>query len=119
MKTWPRSTLILLSLAAVTGLSGCTSAASSVDCKQVTVPSYAAMTAWSKCTTCHSSALSGAQRAGAPADINFDNYDAAVMDADRALSEVDSGAMPPAGSAKLSAAEHDQIINWASCDTPK
>jgi hypothetical protein len=41
------------------------------------------------------------------------------MDADRALSEVEAGAMPPAGSPKLSAAEKDQIVNWASCDTPQ
>lgn len=90
---------------------------SQVDCKTVTVPSYAAMTAWKDCTSCHAATLSGASRAGAPPDINFDNYADAVADADRALSEVESGSMPPGG--KIAAADKTQIINWASCDTPE
>ena len=109
-------TLLILSLTHM--LTGCGSP-SSVDCKAVTVPKYTEMTAWARCVACHSSALSGASRAGAPKGIDFDNYDAALMDADRALSEVEAGAMPPAGSPKLSAAEKDQIVNWASCDTPQ
>lgn len=95
----------------------CSGGGAPVDCKAVTVPKYAEMTAWGKCINCHSSALAGAKRAGAPTGIDFDNYDAAVMDADRALSEVESGAMPPGGG--LSGAEKTQIINWASCDTPQ
>ncbi|MBK7827083.1 hypothetical protein [Nannocystis sp.] len=109
-------TLVLLSLSHL--LFAC-SGATNVDCKQVTVPKYAAMTAWARCTNCHSSSLSGGSRAGAPSGINYDSYDAAVADADIALSQVDSGSMPPSGSPKLSAAEKDQIINWASCDTPQ
>lgn len=82
------------------------------------MPKYAEMTAaWGKCTNCHSSTLTGGSRAGAPTGIDFDKYDAAVMDADRALSEVESGAMPPGGG--LSGSEKTQIINWASCDTPQ
>lgn len=99
-------------------LTACTSP-SSVDCAKVTVPKYTEMTAWARCVACHSSSLSGSSRAGAPGDINFDNYDAALADADLARSEVEAGAMPPSGSPKLSAAEKDQIINWASCDTPQ
>jgi uncharacterized membrane protein len=95
----------------------CSPATSAVDCKAVTVPKYAAMTAWKKCTVCHASTVSGAARAGAPADINFDSYTDAVMDADRALSEVESGSMPPGGG--LTADEKTQIIDWASCDTPQ
>lgn len=116
MPSLPRI-IVLVSTAHL--LLGCTSGASNVDCKQVTVPKYAEMTAWTKCTNCHSTALSGTSRVGAPGDINFDNYDSAVADADLARSEVESGSMPPAGSPKLSAAEHDQIVNWASCDTPQ
>lgn len=112
-------TQLLFILTLATALTGCTSGGSAVDCKQVTVPKFAEITGWGKCTSCHSSALSGASRAGAPASINFDNYDDAVSDADLALSELDEGAMPPAGSPKLSAAEKDQIVNWASCDTPQ
>ena len=95
----------------------CSGGGTAVDCKTVTVAKYSEMTAWGKCTNCHSSTLSGASRAGAPAGIDFDMYDSAVMDADRALSEVESGSMPPGGT--ISAAEKTQIINWASCDTPQ
>jgi uncharacterized membrane protein len=96
----------------------CSGGGAAVDCKTVTVPKYAEMTAaWGKCTVCHSSTLTGGSRAGAPTGIDFDKYDAAVMDADRALSEVESGAMPPGGG--LSGSEKTQIINWASCDTPQ
>lgn len=95
----------------------CSGGGTAVDCKAVTVTKYSEMTAWNKCTTCHSSTLTGASRAGAPAGIDFDMYDAAVMDADRALSEVESGSMPPGGN--LSSADKTQIINWASCDTPQ
>lgn len=110
---------ILALVGAIHLSSGCTSGASSVDCTQVHTPKYSEMTAWARCTTCHSSAVTGASRAGAPPDINFDKYDDAVADADRALSEVEEGAMPPAGNPGLSAAEKDQIIHWASCDTPQ
>lgn len=90
---------------------------SQVDCQATTVPKYAEMTAWTKCTNCHSTTLSGPTRAGAPATINFDKYDEAVMDADRAKSEVETGSMPPGGG--LSAEEKAQIVEWASCDTPQ
>jgi len=112
----PIRALLVLSLAQM--LTACSSP-SSVDCATVTVPRYSQMTAWGRCVTCHSASLSGASRAGAPAGIDFDNYDAALADADRALSEVEAGAMPPSGSPKLSGTEKDQIIHWASCDTPQ
>ena len=48
-----------------------------VDCATVTPPKYSEITAWSKCVTCHSSTLTGAARANAPAAINYDTYDAA------------------------------------------
>lgn len=115
MRTTPRAFLVL---SLIHLLAACTSP-SSVDCAKVTVPKYTEMTAWARCVACHSSSLSGASRAGAPSGIDFDNYDAALADADRALSEVEAGAMPPSGNPKLSAAEKDQIINWASCDTPQ
>jgi uncharacterized membrane protein len=116
MTTARISRILTLLLSAASPLA-CSGGGAAVDCKTVTVPKYAEMTAWGKCTNCHSSTLSGGSRAGAPAGIDFDKYDAAVMDADRALSEVESGAMPPGGG--LSGAEKTQIINWASCDTPQ
>jgi len=109
--------ILTSSIALSAVFTACNSGGSQVDCKAVSVPKYADMTAWAKCTNCHSSSLSGASRAGAPSDINFDKYDDAVMDADRAKSEVEAGAMPPGGG--LSADEKAQIVDWASCDTPQ
>jgi len=89
-----------------------------VDCNSVTPPKYSEITAWDKCVTCHSSTLTGAARANAPAAINYDTYDGAKANAAKAIDEVYEGAMPPAGSPPLSDAEKTQIYNWASCDTP-
>lgn len=114
----PRLVRILAASFALSAASAaCTSGGTQVDCQAITVPKYTEMTAWAKCTSCHSTAVSGPGRAGAPTDINFDKYDDAVMDADRAKSEVEMGAMPPGGG--LSADEKTQIVDWASCDTPQ
>ena len=37
-----------------------------------TIPTYAEVDAFDKCTMCHSSSLTGSARNGAPADDNFD-----------------------------------------------
>jgi uncharacterized membrane protein len=90
-----------------------------VDCGAVTVPKFSEITAWSKCTSCHSSTLTGAARAGAPDGINYDNYADARTHAQKGMEEVYEGEMPLPGSPQLSEAEKQQIYNWASCDTPQ
>ncbi len=89
-----------------------------VDCSNV--PSFADMD-WSACTHCHDSALSGDDRQFAPMSVNFDNYADASMQADRAMSRVDAGTMPPANSdgPELTQEAADAIILWASCGTPE
>jgi uncharacterized membrane protein len=89
-----------------------------VDCGSVTVPKFAEVTAFAKCTTCHSAALTGTARVGAPAGINYDNYADAKANATKGMDEVYEGSMPLAGSPALTEAEKTQIYNWASCDTP-
>ena len=91
-----------------------------VDCATAAVPKFSEMTAaWSKCTACHSSALSGDARQLAPTGINFDNYADARTHASKAMDEVYGGDMPLPGNPPLTAAEKTQIYNWASCDTPE
>ncbi len=90
-----------------------------VDCSTVTVPKFAEVTAFAKCTACHSSTLTGTARSAAPEGINYDTYAAARANAPTAMSEVYEGAMPLPGSPPLTDAEKDQIYNWASCDTPQ
>ena len=90
-----------------------------IDCATATVPKFAAMTAWAKCTTCHSSTLASDARRGAPADINYDKYADARAKAQIAMDEVYAGSMPLPGSPALTDEEKTQIYTWASCDTPQ
>lgn len=91
-----------------------------VDCETVTVPSFANMTAFDACTGCHSSALSGGDRNGAPATVNFDTYDATMANIDEAIEEIFEGKMPPASSsATLSPSARDEIYAWGECGTPQ
>ena len=69
------------------------------------------------CTSCHSSALGGADRQDAPTDINFDSYEAARQDPNQTWTEVTLGAMPPAGA--LSADDKEALRVWYACETPQ
>jgi len=91
-----------------------------VDCKNdAGVPSFAQVEAFTTCKACHSSTLSAANRKEAPADINFDTYAAAKAHAQKAVSEVFSGAMPPADSKlTLSQSAKDGLYRWGLCGTP-
>lgn len=89
-----------------------------VDCTMTPALKYSEMSAvWAKCTACHSSAVMGAARGGAPVAINYDTYDAAKAQATPAAAEVAEGAMPPGGG--LTEDEKQQIYAWAQCGTPQ
>ena len=88
-----------------------------VDCGAVTVPKFTEVSAFAKCTSCHSSTLTGPARANAPAGINYDTYEAAKANASKGMEEVYEGSMPPGGG--MTEAEKTQIYNGASCDTPQ
>jgi uncharacterized membrane protein len=47
------------------------------------------------CNKCHSSAVQGASREGAPVGLDFDTYSLAKTNGKRANREIQSGAMPP------------------------
>jgi uncharacterized membrane protein len=91
-----------------------------VDCSG-TIPTYSHIktTSFAKCTICHASAIKGAARVDAPASINFDMYADAKAEAKGAASEVNGGAMPPAGYPKLSDEEKQALYKWALCGTPE
>lgn len=88
-----------------------------IDCNAVTPPSFANVAVLDTCTACHSSALSGGARFGAPAGINYDTYAAAVASADDGVSEVYGGTMPPGGS--VPEADKQDFYAWALCGTPQ
>ena len=90
-----------------------------VDCAAATVPKFSEITAFAKCTTCHSSTVTGAARVGAPVAINYDTHADATINAPKGMDEVYEGAMPLKGYPALTEAEKTQIYNWASCDTPQ
>ena len=49
------------------------------------------------CIRCHDSDKQGAERNGAPLDVNLDTYENAVAVAERANTQIQAGNMPPAG----------------------
>ena len=101
---------------------GCTASGASdpqlpdnVDCAS-TAPVFAEVTALAKCVVCHAATKTGAQRQRAPTEINFDTEAAAQAYADKAVSEVMKGSMPPRNSGlTLTEAEKQQLYSWAMC----
>jgi uncharacterized membrane protein len=91
-----------------------------VDCKSAAgVPTFSQVDAFTTCSACHSSKLTGTARKEAPADINFDDYASAKAHAEIAVSEVNSGAMPPADSKlMLTQSAKDKLYLWGLCGTP-
>jgi hypothetical protein len=118
------STFLGVVLALSTGLlvsAGCGSGDDdgvTVDCEG-DVPGYSELSILDTCTGCHSSDLSGEEREDAPADINFDTYEAAVDASLDAVGVLSNGVMPPPGVDMPSAAEKQDFYNWAGCGTPE
>ena len=81
------------------------------------VPRYSELSAIASCVGCHASTLSGADRDGAPAPINFDTWPGATRAAVVGLSAIQRGAMPPG--APLDDAEIQQWKIWSSCGRPE
>ena len=88
----------------------------SVDCAAVEVPRFEEMTLWNSCVGCHSTQLSGASRANAPADFNYDTHEAALFDPFETAEVVVEGEMPPG--APPSDADKELITIWAKCGAP-
>ncbi len=88
-----------------------------VDCATVAVPVFSDVAAFASCNGCHSSAVTGADRQGAPVNIDFDTYDSAVANIDKAMEEVAEGAMPPNGA--LATADADALYAWGQCGKPQ
>jgi uncharacterized membrane protein len=111
------SFLVAASCGGQTSTAGTTTPATS-DCSSAAVPTYSELTIWPLCTTCHSSALTGSARSGAPPSVNFDSYSAAAAHAAEAVAEIDAGRMPPAGASQPSSAQVTALTLWTSCGTP-
>ncbi len=91
-----------------------------VDCDAISVPKFSEITAWTTCTGCHTASIDDqVLRGGAPVGVDFDELAPAREWAAAAMDEVYAGNMPPATEPQPTAAEKQQIYNWASCGTPE
>ncbi len=68
------------------------------------------------CMNCHSS--TAGSRNGAPANTNFDTYDAARNKAILGNSRAQAGSMPPSSQSPLTAAQKSVFQDWVWLDTP-
>jgi hypothetical protein len=75
----------------------------------------------SNCLACHASNLPGSARNGAPADVNFDTYEAALKKAERAIVKaVEQGSIHPANTKPLlNEEQRAAMIAWQSAGFPK
>ncbi len=115
----PRPSLALVLFLAIGGLAGtgCGEDLPTVDCTTPAVPTYAMVNAFPvSCSTCHASTLTGSSRFGAPPNIDFDSFAAAMPHAMAAARAVFAGDMPPTG--VLPAGDKEVLYRWALCGTP-
>ena len=91
-----------------------------VDCTGE-IPTFDEVTAFEEvCTNCHSTSLSGDDRNGAPASINWDDYASAKANAEHGVEEVFEGEMPPESSGEtLTDDEKEELYTWALCGKPE
>lgn len=73
------------------------------------------------CLACHASDKVGAARKGAPADVNFDTYEATLKKAEPAIARaVEQGSMPPVNTKPLlNDEQRAAMIAWQSAGFPK
>lgn len=69
------------------------------------------------CIGCHAAYREGAERNGAPVDVNFDTYEGAEESGERANTRVQAGSMPPPG--PLSAEDKETFQAWADEGFPE
>lgn len=69
------------------------------------------------CIRCHSTGNTGAERNGAPPDVNFNTYELAVANSERANIRIQAGTMPPTGG--LETAERATFQQWINDGTPR
>jgi uncharacterized membrane protein len=84
----------------------------------VMAPRYSQLTIWPFCTSCHSSAVTGAARMRAPVGFDYDTYTAAQASARAAAATVHSDTMPPHGQPIPTDDQKNSFYAWALCGTP-
>lgn len=73
-----------------------------------------------RCLSCHSSALAGAARNGAPAGLDFDSFDSTEPNLATFADAITSGREPPPESGLATTeAERDVVQAWRACSYPR
>jgi len=92
----------------------------SADCDSGPIPTFDEVEILRHCVGCHATTLTGEARKDAPPNVNFDEYDSAVLMAERGALYVFHDVMPPpAAGITVTQAEKDQFYLWALCGTPR
>ena len=125
------ATVMMGTLVLCVGMCGCNSVPTgggggdgndnaNAPCTDLTYDNFAAGFMTTYCTGCHSSALTGADRQGAPEGIDYDTLDGVVAQLERIrVRAVEDGTMPPqAADATPTADELDQLAEWIDCGAP-
>ncbi len=106
-----------ISAALSAGCSDDSSSSGGANCDNV--KGYAELSsAFSRCTNCHSSQLTGAARNAAPVGTDYDTYDLAKPNAQKIYDRVADGTMPQAGYPPFQGTEKDDMLAWADCGAP-
>jgi uncharacterized membrane protein len=75
-----------------------------------------------KCIGCHSAALQGSARNGAPDGLDFDTYESTEPNIRAFADSISSGREPPMGLTPplaTTAEERDLVIDWRTCGYPR
>lgn len=74
-----------------------------------------------RCLSCHSTALVGPGRDGAPEGLNYDTYDLLQPNLMTFSNALTSGRMPPpaGGTPGTTAEERTLVAEWAACRYPR
>ena len=69
------------------------------------------------CLPCHSTSKAGSQRNGAPPTINFETYELAVANIERANARIQAGTMPPTSG--LEPENRTTVLDWLAAGIPR
>lgn len=113
-------TLAAASSIGVTVTAGCSDDSSTGGDDCTDVKGYNELSsAFSKCTNCHSSTLTGAARNAAPVGTDYDTYALAKPNAQKIHDRVSDGTMPQPGYPGFAGTEKEDMLKWASCGAPE
>ena len=88
-----------------------------IDCETATVKTFDEISgAFSKCTSCHDSALVGpTDREAAPDGVDYDTCAGADVKRADISSQIEQGLMPPSDKPQLSDTERTDLLTWVAC----